>query len=653
MERPKMNVNIYDTTIYTKNTAFRRNINKPDTNLSSTVSVGQPINPLHRHCDLLHFKGYCIIGRPNRYRQTKMKGGKEMLRWASTILLTLVISSAQAADPFRAVLTDIEKNIYKETVNLKSSDITPSCPVPWSIHKHVLHGGKQEGVEVIEVDNGKLKFTVIPTRGMSIQQVTMGDLRLGWDSPVKGLVHPKFINLHTRQGLGWLEGFNEWMVRCGLEFFGGPGTDEFIDNIGNKSKMELTLHGKIGNIPASYVEVTVERRKPYRIRIRGRVEETCMHGPKLELWTQVMTAPGANTFQISDKVTNRSAVEQEFGILYHANYGPPLMEKDAKFISPAKKVTPINQYPAPDISSYNIYRAPTPGIPEQVFCLELWADENDRTKVMLRNAAGDKAVSMAFSIKQLPFFTLWKNPVALEDGYVTGLEPGTGFPLNRSIERLFGRVPKLAPHQSRLFKIDFALHTGKGQVKSIADEIVKIQSGRKTKINTDPLPKEKIYLKDVIEAAKSWRPSYTSWYGKTAPDFTVIDLEGNKHQLSDYRGKNVLIVFWTTWCAPCRLEIPHLMKLRNTFDEDELAILAITNEHPDIVKKVVDKVKMNYTILLEKDDMPEPFGVMRIFSTTGIPSAFYINPEGKVKLATSGLTKLNEIKAIIKAEQPK
>jgi hypothetical protein len=51
--------------------------------------------------------------------------------------------------------------------------------------------------------------------------------------------------------------------------------------------------------------------------------------------------------------------------------------------------------------------------------------------------------------------------------------------------------------------------------------------------------------------------------------------------------------------------------------------------------------------------MPEPFGVMRIFSTTGIPSAFYINPEGKVKLATSGLTKLSEIKAIIKAEQPK
>jgi len=576
-----------------------------------------------------------------------------MLKWASIILLTLGISSTQAAEPFRVVLTDVEQNIYKESLLLTGSDITPDCPVQWSLRKHVLHGGKQEGVEVIEVNNGKLQFTVIPTRGMSVQQVSMGDLRLGWDSPVKGLVNPKFINLHTRQGLGWLEGFNEWMVRGGLEFFGGPGNDEFIDNVGNKSQMDLTLHGKIGNTPASQVEIIVEKQSPYRIRIRGRVDEAILHGPKLELWSEISTAPGATTFQISDKITNRSAVEQEFGILYHGNYSTPLMEKGAKFVAPAKEVTPINEYPASDISSYNIYPAPTPGIPEQVFCLQLWADKNDQTKVMLHNAAGNKAISMAFSIKQLPFFTLWKNPVALEDGYVTGLEPGTGFPLNRSIERIFGRVPKLAPHQSRMFTIDFALHAGKGQVEAVASEITKIQSGRKTRINTDPLPKEKLYLKDVIETSKNWNPSYPSWYGKPAPNFTATDLAGKKHRLSDYLGKNVLIVFWTTWCPPCRLEIPHLIELRKNIDEDELVVLAVSNEKRNLVKKVVDEAGINYTVLLEKDDMPEPFGVLRIFKTTGIPCSFYIDPEGKIKLATSGLTTLRDIKNILKAEQPK
>ena len=411
-----------------------------------------------------------------------------MLKLVSLIIVTMAISPAQAAEPFRVVITDVEKNVYIETLTITNRDLTPDCPVPWSVQKYVIHGGKQEGVEVIEVDNGKLRFKIVPTRGMSIQEIVMGDLRLGWDSPVKGLVHPKFINLHTRQGLGWLEGFNEWLVRCGLEFFGAPGNDEFIDNTGKRAKMDLTLHGKIGNTPASQVEVIIERQPPYDIRIRGRVDETCMHGPKLELFTQIQTAPGSNTFQISDKVTNRSAIEQEFGILYHANYSRPLMEKGAKFIAPVRQVTPINKHSASGISTYDIYRAPMPGFAEQVFCLRLWADKSDRTKVMLRNAAADKAVSMAFSINQLPFFTLWKNPVALEDGYVTGLEPGTGFSQNRSVERKFGRVPKLAPHQSRFFTIDFALYTGKDQVNAAANDIAQIRAGRKTKVDKKPLP---------------------------------------------------------------------------------------------------------------------------------------------------------------------
>jgi hypothetical protein len=53
---------------------------------------------------------------------------------------------------------------------------------------------------------------------MSLLKVTSGDLTLGWNSPVKEVVHPQFINLQSRGGLGWLEGFNEWMVRCGLEW---------------------------------------------------------------------------------------------------------------------------------------------------------------------------------------------------------------------------------------------------------------------------------------------------------------------------------------------------------------------------------------------------------------------------------------------------
>jgi len=160
----------------------------------------------------------------------------------------------------------------------------------------------------------------------------------------------------------------------------------------------------------------------------------------------------------------------------------------------------------------------------------------------------------------------------------------------------------------------------------------------------------KMTLNDVIRSAKTWGPAYKSWYGKTAPDFTLTDTTGKQHKLSDYRGKNVMIIFWATWCPPCRMEIPHLIELRKTISEDNLAMLAITNEKPETVIKFATNKKIDYTILLDKGDMPEPFGFMRAYRTNGVPCSFFIDPQGRIKLATAGLTPLNDIKAIIQAE---
>jgi len=96
---------------------------------------------------------------------------------------------------------------------------------------------------------------------------------------------------------------------------------------------------------------------------------------------------------------------------------------------------------------------------------------------MLQNKAGDRAVSMVFSLSELPFVTLWKNTNAEGEGYVTGLEPGTGFPNNRRIERKFGRVPKLAPGAVFRAKIDFTIHVSKDEVGEVAERIVRLQAG--------------------------------------------------------------------------------------------------------------------------------------------------------------------------------
>ena len=143
-----------------------------------------------------------------------------------TLLALLWLAPAvrwQTTEPYRKTLISVESNVRLDTWQITNRDLNPSADASWSVRKYTLHGGKQEGVDVIVIDNGRLTLTVIPTRGMSLLKVTSGEVTLGWNSPVKEVVHPQFINLQARGGLGWLEGFNEWLVRCGLEWAGHRG----------------------------------------------------------------------------------------------------------------------------------------------------------------------------------------------------------------------------------------------------------------------------------------------------------------------------------------------------------------------------------------------------------------------------------------------
>jgi hypothetical protein len=97
---------------------------------------------------------------------------------------------------------------------------------------------------------------------------------------------------------------------------------------------------------------------------------------------------------------------------------------------------------------------------------------------------------MNYDVTQLPYFTLWKNTTATEEGYVTGLEPGTGFPANRRIERQAGRVPKLKPNETRSFAIDVTIHSGKENVTRGVAAIARLKAGRQTQMNPQTIKPE-------------------------------------------------------------------------------------------------------------------------------------------------------------------
>jgi hypothetical protein len=161
-------------------------------------------------------------------------------------------------------------------------------------------------------------------------------------------------------------------------------------------------------------------------------------------------------------------------MLYHINFGTPLLEAGAQIVAPLRTLVPRNARAAEGVRQWHTYGSPQAGFAEQVYFADL-VEANHRTQVLLKNGAGSLGASLAYDKRQLPCFTLWKNTGALGDGYVTGLEPATNFPNPRSFEATQGRVVKLLPGTSAQFDMAIALHTDAASVAQAQREIEALQ----------------------------------------------------------------------------------------------------------------------------------------------------------------------------------
>jgi hypothetical protein len=351
---------------------------------------------------------------------------------------------------------------------------------PWSVRVQRLEGGRRQGVELIEVDTGLLRFDVLPTRGMGIWQAHCGGHRIGWRSPVQdGPVHPSLVPLEAWGGLGWLEGFDELFARCGLEWNGPPYRD------GDRT---YSLHGRIANIPAHDVALEFDDKPPYAITIEGIVDETRLFGAQLEMRSRISAVPGTTRLTVRDQITNRKSQPSGFQLLNHWNLGPPLLEQGSRLVAPVKLLCPRTADAAEVLDRFDIYEAPRPGAPELVYFFELWGTgARDETVVMLKNRASDLAVSLRFSLREQPRFIVWKNHAGTNDGYVTGLEPAVNYPNPRPYETSQGRVIPLAPGESYDVETTFEIHLGKDTVVAVEREIDALRRQGQPVIHPAPL----------------------------------------------------------------------------------------------------------------------------------------------------------------------
>ena len=317
------------------------------------------------------------------------------------------------------------------------------------VRRMILTEGKEAGVEEIQVRTGAgLAYSVLPSRGLDIGLTEYRGVPLSWLSP-NGEVHPAFFD---ERDFGWLRtAVGGLLMTCGLTQVGSPGND---------AGEELGLHGRTHHTPARHVcSKGFWEGDEYTTLIEGVVEETSIFGWNLRLTRQISSRLGKNQIHIRDIVENAGFEPAPHMLLYHFNFGFPLLDPQTQFSFPKADVIP--REPQLPIEGLGDWQQPQPGYQERVYYYEHLAIGADgMAAVSVRNphfpsTNGPLTVRLAWEARHLPVLVQWKMPG--EGTYVLGVEPANCHVEGRTAERACGTLVLLAPGQAMEYNLDLSL----------------------------------------------------------------------------------------------------------------------------------------------------------------------------------------------------
>jgi peroxiredoxin len=142
-------------------------------------------------------------------------------------------------------------------------------------------------------------------------------------------------------------------------------------------------------------------------------------------------------------------------------------------------------------------------------------------------------------------------------------------------------------------------------------------------------------MKNLTIASDS---TFNTWIGARSPDVALTDLDGKRINLSQFKGKRVVLNFWATWCGPCVMEMPYFARLYKESSRDDLIIMGVSNEDEATVRAFVAKTGVNYPIALSRD-LPLPYKNIK-----AIPTTFFIDRNGIVQSVLVGSQSFSQLK---------
>ena len=323
-----------------------------------------------------------------------------------------------------------------------------------------LADGNERGSRVADFDTGSgLGFTVMLDRGMDIGPASYCGVPLTWRSPT-GAVNPAY---YEPSGLGFLRSFHGGLlVTCGLTYMGAPDEDQ---------GESLGLHGRISHIPARNVSADgAWQDEDYLMWSEGKMRETAIFGPNLVLTRRVEARLGEARLVIRDRVENRGFETTPHMILYHCNFGFPIVSEGSELVAPSAEVHPRDAGADAGLDRHAVMDPPTPGYAEQVFYHTMRPDLEGMVSVALVNrrinAGHGLGVYVRYRQAELPRFVQWK--MMGQGTYVVGLEPGNAGVEGRSVERSHGTLRELAPGEAIDYHIEIGVLAGADEIAAFS-----------------------------------------------------------------------------------------------------------------------------------------------------------------------------------------
>ncbi|MCS7223474.1 MAG: aldose 1-epimerase family protein [Armatimonadetes bacterium] len=350
----------------------------------------------------------------------------------------------------------------KEELLKRVGDISQIC----GVKVHRLVEGPADGVLAIDLwTGGGLTFTVLASRGLDISTAHFRGVPLSWKSPTFE-VHPAF---YEPEGFGWLRGFyGGLLTTCGLSHYGVPVDDE---------EGSYGLHGRASYTPAYQVSWSGDwQGDEYFLTVEGKIRETAVFAPVLELHRRYQAFMGQNRIVVTDRVRNIGFQRSPLMLLYHLNLGFPLVDEGSELLSPSLKVVPRDEVAAPGLGEHSRFSAPISGYREQVFFHRLAADRQGTTCVGVVNRSLFHGDGLGFyarwNVKELPHFVEWK--MMGEGTYVVGLEPCTTPYLNRALAKASGSLDYLNPGEERTFRLELGVLSSRAEIEQFRQFVAEL-----------------------------------------------------------------------------------------------------------------------------------------------------------------------------------